>query len=598
MRKVVNRFISSRCWVSTPAKKSLVFRIRADLSMSIRKSYPTPRGNPLVSLIALSLVVAVGTPAYSYTPTGPVVTKMVNQGVSYLEKLTDKDFGGGDPFSNVAGESILIGYAHHKCRHDPDSAAVKRALKTAQSVVNGLKNGGGKTPQKRTYVIAIAVLLFAEVDAKAYRSELQTLQQYLMQYQSGNGAFCYPDDDPRKSGDISMSQYGMLAIWTLDRNGIPLDYNRVTESLQWLLRVQDPGGGWPYHAQDPGPGKPQMAQSKREMSDSMALAGGSSLLIGGDALRLWGNTDDDADTGIPGLPKAIKIFKEDKNVKRRKRGSMSETPIKNSIGRMRRWRQQNPYKKAGVDWYYYRIYTLERLESFVEIASGSPKDLSPAWYNRVVDELKQTQGADGGWTDRALTRPPVSTAFALLFLIRSTQKTIFTMSQGSLQGGYGLPKDTTDIRVEGTQIKGRPVAAQVTDMLDILEADGAGETEGKSIPDDLELASDPVVRTTQMDRLERLVRGSQSWQARRVAARLLGKSDELRVVPSLIYALSDPDKSVRRYARDGLRFISRRFDGFELSNDPDPAEVESVQGKWREWYLSMNPKYVFLDYDQ
>ena len=169
------------------------------------------------------------------------------------------------------------------------------------------------------------------------------------------------------------------------------------------------------------------------------------------------------------------------------------------------------------------------------------------------------------------------------------------MSQGTLQGGYGLPKDTTDIRVEGTQIRGRPVAAQVSDMLDILEADGAGDTEGKSIPENLELDSDPVVRSTQMDRLERLVRGSQSWQARRVAARLLGKSDELRVVPSLIYALSDPDKSVRRYARDGLRFISRRFDGFDLSDDPDPGEIESVQKRWRDWYLTMNPKYVFLD---
>ena len=107
--------------------------------MSIRESYQTPRGNPLVSLIALSLVVAIGTPAYSYTPTGPVVTKMVSQGVSYLEKLTDKDFGSGDPFSTIAGESILIGYAHHKCRHDPDSPAVKRALKTAQAVVSSLK---------------------------------------------------------------------------------------------------------------------------------------------------------------------------------------------------------------------------------------------------------------------------------------------------------------------------------------------------------------------------------------------------------------------------------------------------------------------------
>ncbi|HBV63949.1 MAG TPA: hypothetical protein DEF45_13105 [Rhodopirellula sp.] len=522
---------------------------------------------------------------------------MVNQGVAYLEKLKDEDFGGGDPFSAIAGEAILIGYAHHKCRHDPDSAAVKRALKNAKAVVAALTKGGGKTPQKRTYVISICVLLFAEVDAEAYRSELQTLQQYLLQYQSGNGAFCYPDDDPKKSGDISMSQYGMLAIWTLDRNGIPLDYNRVTESLQWLLRVQDPGGGWPYHAMDPGPGKGNVAQSQREMTDSMALAGGSSLLIGGDALRLWGNTDADADTGIPGLPKAIKIYKEDKNVKRRKRGSMSETPIKRSINFMRGWRQKNPYKKSGIDWYYYRIYTLERFESFVEIANGSPKDLSPAWYNRVVDELKQTQGADGGWTDRSQTRPPVSTAFALLFLIRSTQKTIFTMSAGSLQGGYGLPKDTTDIRVDGTQIKGRPVAAQVTDMLDILEKDGAGDTEGKSIPDDLELDTDPAVRASQLDRLERLVRGSQSWQARRVAARLLGKTDELRVVPSLIYALSDPDTSVRRYARDGLRFISRRFDGFDLSNDPTPAEVDQVQGKWRDWYRTMNPKYVFLDYD-
>lgn len=565
--------------------------------MSIRERIQSPKFRHFGALIALLLIVVACRPAVGYTPTGPVVTKMVNQGVSYLEKLTDKDFGGGDPFSAIAGEAILIGYAHHKCRHDPDAAAVKRALKNAKAVVSALTKGGGKTPQKRTYVIAICVLLFAEVDAEAYRSELQTLQQYLVQYQSGNGAFCYPDDDPKKSGDISMSQYGMLAIWTLDRNGIPLDYNRVTESLQWLLRVQDPGGGWPYHAMDPGPGKGNVAQSTREMTDSMALAGGSSLLIGGDALRLWGNTDADADTGIPGLPKAIKIYKEDKNVKRRKRGSMSETPIKRSINFMRGWRQKNPYKKSGIDWYYYRIYTLERFESFVEIANGSPKDPSPAWYNQVVEELKQTQGADGGWTDRSQTRPPVSTAFALLFLIRSTQKTIFTMSQGSLQGGYGLPKDTTDIRVDGTQIKGRPVAAQVTDMLDILEKDGAGDTEGKSIPDNLELDSDPAVRASQMDRLERLVRGSQSWQARRVAARLLGKSDELRVVPSLIYALSDPDTSVRRYARDGLRFISRRFDGFDLSNDPTPAEVDQVQGKWRDWYRTMNPKYVFLDYD-
>ena len=104
-------------------------------------------------------------------------------------------------------------------------------------------------------------------------------------------------------------------------------------------------------------------------------------------------------------------------------------------------------------------------------------------------------------------------------------------------------------------------------------------------------------KDTKLDRLERLVRGSQKWQARRVAARLLGMSDELRVVPALIFALSDPDRSVRRYARDGLRFISRKFDGYGMPDDPTNPQLMSAQRKWREWYRTMHPGYVFIDED-
>ena len=184
--------------------------------------------------------------------------------------------------------------------------------------------------------------------------------------------------------------------------------------------------------------------------------------------------------------------------------------------------------------------------------------------------------------------------FSLLFLIQSTQKAIFD-SQGSLAGGYGLPSDTTDIRVDGTQIKGRPVAAQVTDMLNILEQDGAGETV-ESLQTIYQLYKDPKSRAAQLDRLERLVRGSRSWQARRVAAQLLARSDDLRVVPSLIFA-GVPDGPVKLYARDGLRFLSRKFDGFDMPDEPSRVEVEQTQQQWRDWYRIINPKYVFLDYD-
>lgn len=554
----------------------------------------TKRCRYLVSLLVVAAFAALHRPALAYTPTDPVVTKMVDRGIQYLEALDNTQFM-GEPagFSGAAGETVLVAYAHHKCRHDPDSPVVKRGIKIAQQIVAALEAGKGDDGFKRNYEMAVCIMLFAEVDALRFKNEMQIIQRHLLGGQYGNGAYGYPHD---KDGDVSQTQYAMLAIWTLDRNGLPLEYNRVVTTIQWLLRVQDTNGGWPYKGKDPGLGKPRQTQAKVDMS--MALAGGSSILIAGDALRLWGETVDDADPGIPGLPKAIKIYKEDKNVARRKRATMSEAPIKGAIQLMDVWRKKHPYKRTSmIDWYYYQIYTLERYESFVEIANGLPKDNSPAWYNQVVDELRLTQDSEGGWTDRSLSRGPVSTAFALLFLIRSTQKTIFTMNAGSLQGGYGLPKDTTDIRVEGTQIKGRPIAAQVTDMLDILEEDGAGETEGKSLPENLELDKDPASRAAQLDRLERLVRGSKSRQARRVAARLLGKSDELRVVPSLVFALSDPDQPVRRYARDGLRFISRKFDGFGMPDEPTLSDLQQAQQKWRDWYRTMNPKYVFLDYD-
>lgn len=549
------------------------------------------------------LLAVLSTTAYAYTPTDPVVTKMVDRGLSYLESLTDNDLP-GDPgsFSGTSGVPVLVAYAHHKCRHDPEHPVVKRGLSIAERIVASLATRGASGP-KRNYEAAVCVLLFAEVNPDRYRPQLQAVQKFLFDYQGANGAFGYPMFKPDSEGDISQAQYALLAIWTLDRNGLPLDYAKVASTLQWLMRVQDVQGAWPYFARDAGPGRPLSSQtgaknhSHSGVSQSMAIAGGSSVLIAGDALRVWGDTSDDKDPGIAGLPEAIKLYKEDKNKSRRSRVKISPETVLGSINLLNRWRKANP-AKADDAYYYYRLYTLERMESFYEIAKGLPKDSSPAWYNQGVDELRKLQKADGAFRGRETwEREPIATAFALLFLIRSTQKTIFTMSQGSLAGGYGLPSDTTDIRVDGTQIKGRPVAAQVTDMLDILEKDGAGETEGKSLPDDLQLAKDPKSRAAQLDRLERLVRGSRSWQARRVAAQLLARSDDLRVVPSLIYALSDPDGPVKLYARDGLRFLSRKFDGFGMSDSPTKVEVDRVQKEWRDWYRSINPKYVFLDYD-
>ncbi len=517
---------------------------------------------------------------------------MVDRGVAYLE--TTKPRG--------HGEQILAAYAHLKCMHDPDVPMVKKGIEEAVKFANHSKS---VSDHERTYIIGVAVLLLAEADPNVYRDELEKLQKMLFKIQQPGGGFGYPGG---ATGDISQTQYAMLAIWTLDRNGIPLDYGKVVKTILFLLRVQDVTGTWPYQAKDPGPGKPLIPQAKTTYS--MGLAGGSSLLIAGDALRLWGDTDSDDDPGIPGLPTAIKLYKEDTNKSRRKTANVSQKPIKNSIAFLGRYTQSKPYKRsAGKDWYYYIIYTLERYESFVEIAYGLPKDKSPAWYNKGVEELRKYQNEKGGWSDISHTTPTGSTSFALLFLIRSTQKAIFSIGAGAMGGGLGFPKDTTNLKVDGTQIKGQSADVSVVEMLKALEEDGGSDVEGKSIPDDLQLDPDPKVRRAQIDRFERLVRGSRSYQARRIAAKLLGKSDEMRVVPALIYALGDPDTPTRRFARDGLRFISRKFDGMgempDRPSDVDDAEamgqwnqeMSEIQDKWRRWYRSVDPTYVFLDYD-
>ncbi len=547
-------------------------------------------GLPALFAVVGGLALAASSlPAYS--PTDPVVQEMVARGIEYLESLSADEANQGS--YSEAGSAMLIAYAHHKVEADPDNPVVQRGIDAALKYLKRLETESipaGET--KDIYEVSVAALLLADIDPIAYKPQLQQAQNLLYEEQFSHGGWGYKGE---KHGDISQTQYALLALWTLDHVGIPLDYERVKRAADWLLRVQDPDGGWPYHGVDPGPGAALRSQQKVSMS--MALAGGSSILIAGDALRAWGDTKQGDDPEIEGLPKALALHQEETD---RRRPQMSKEPILRAIARCEQYRAQNPYKRsAGRDWYYYQLYTLERYESFIEIANRKT-DKSPAWYNRVVEELRADQDPQtGGWgvQKASHTHAAVSTAFSLLFLIRSTQKAIDTISRGTLAGGRDLPSDTTDIRVDGTEIKGRPVAEAVTDLLDILEDDGADELDGKSLPEDLQLASAPEARSAQLDRLERLVRGSESWQARRVAARVLGSSDEVRVAPALIFALSDPDTQVRRYARDGLRFISRKFDGYGMPDEPNSDEVRQAQAAWRKWYRTIDPTHVFVDYD-
>ncbi|MEM9365556.1 MAG: hypothetical protein AAGD07_06130 [Planctomycetota bacterium] len=532
-----------------------------------------------------------------YHPDHPEVIAMVDKATAALEANADAKthYSLNQISSGGHGELALSGYAHMKVFHNPDNRVVQKGVAASKEFVQRLggEDLGKGGVVKIVYTAATVGLLLAEVDKKLYEPELRRLAQFLNSMRFSVGAYGYPDTP---AGDVSQTQYAMLLFWTLDRHSIPIDYPGIGKSGAWLLQVQDRNGGWPYHA--PLPGGPPVS-NRHGVTPSMAVAGGSALLIAADIQRAFGDVfGSPDDPNIPGLPEAVKLYVDGDYAAKNRRTTISADKVADRISRCQGYLATNSANVADLEseWPYYQLYTQERYESFREALLDLPKNKSPDWYNSGVNYLKGKQQASGMWAaNSGHTTDNTSTAFAVLFLIRGTQRAIQESAAGSLAGGYGLPSDTTKIRVDGTQIKGKAVATAVTDLLSILEDDGGDAMEGKSIPENLELATDPKERASQIDRMQRLVQGSQSWQARRVASRLLGQSDDLKVVPTLIFALTDPDPMVKRYARDGLRFISRKFEGFGMPDKPNPVELRAAQRDWKKWYLSMHPGHVFLD---
>lgn len=531
----------------------------------------------------------------AYTPDSPVVNAMVEKGIAYIESVQAKGGEGIGTDPNAEGAHMLSAYTHHKVRQNPDHPVVQKGIQTALSLARVAMSNGLPVKAEITYETSVAILLLVDVDPQKYATQIQGLANALMAVQKPHGGFGYLNE---QLGDTSQTQYVVLAMWTLDQANFNVPKIAMDRAIQWLLRTQDPSGQWGYKGKDSGRIGNKVEQDSYR-GHSLTTAGGGSVLIGGDFFGLW-RSSKELKPEVENLPPALKEQANLEEMKaKRESFKIPAEQLMTFVGASKNWLNNNPYQRpGGRSWFYYYVYTLERYESFLEVAVGK-QEKEPAWYNQMVEVLAGFQNPEGAWgaaaNDQSNASAEISTCFSVLFLIRSTKKAIGDIGQGVLAGGWKLPDDTSEIRVEGTQIKGTAAAAAVTDLLGMLEGEDPNSIEQNSVPENLKLAADPEERRKQISRLERLSRGSESYMARRVATRLLGQSDDLKVVPTLIFALTDGDPIVRTYARDGLRFISRKFNGPGVPQTATQLEARKIADIWRKWYNDLDPGYVFLD---
>ena len=507
--------------------------------------------------------------AVALTPESPEVQEAIERGVKFLESDAASD--------NRLGAQALVGLTLLKNAREPDHPKIVEMTKSIQKAL------GNHDPDKLDnnrwdiYSTGLSIVFLAQLDREKHGEDIECLLKYLQHRQKPAGAWGYPG---LETCDTSMTQYGVLCCWEATQAGYRLPPESIESAANWLLRTQDPSGGFGYQG-NPGDGNKLVAQS--DVRSNMTAAGMGSLYICSNLLGLIEKKENG-----PTLPSALREIK-DKSRKQFKT-QIDIRQVRETEARGLQWMQANYKLDPPPIYVHYGLYALERCMGFRELFEQH-FEKEPAWYTDGAEFLLKKQEAPGGWTGQCGGVP--DTAFSVLFLMRSTQKSIrkaMSFGEGTMIGGRGIPKNTGDLEIRRGQIISRSSLTATEQLLADLEntEDRDMEKAAGSLAD---LSADDVSTLTAKygEKIRRLVDAS-SPAARLAAVRALGKTRDFDNVETLIYALSDPDTAVVRAADESLLRIRRSTAASAVTGDViiEPERRALVE-KWKAWYRAVRP---------
>lgn len=526
----------------------------------------------LIAGLAAVWVAASCRPASGFDRNSREVREAVARAIQFLEK--------GEVGDTRPGAQALIGLALYKNGARPNHPRIVSAVSQLQQGISRTDNEGLVTFD--IYSTALAVVFLATLDPNRYRSEVNTLLSSLRAKQKPHGGWGYPN---LKTGDTSMTQNAVLALWEAKKAGFPVPADMVDRAMIWLLKTQDPSGGFGYQGRAAEDFTP-IRQS--QVKPSMSAAGLGSLYVCADFLRL-GKPPEKKQTDLPPGLKEVNAKKEAPPPRSR----VDPLLVHRALERGKGWMADN-FAIEQQDYHLYNLYTVERYHTFREKADGT-EQAEPGWYNDGVRYLLKNQQDDGSWPGSTGTGgcgPVPATAFGILFLIRSTKISVEgdrSYGDGTLIVGRTLPRNTAGLTVWNGNVVSKPKLGALDQVLAALDDEASPDSTDAlqalaQLPS--EEAADLVAK--HVKKIKHLVANA-SADVRLAAVQALGKNRNVDLVPALIYALTDPEPEIVRAARDSLRRISRRFQGFGLPDNPTELELQAAIRKWQAWYLAIRP---------
>jgi len=550
--------------------------------------------------------------AQGVTPDSPRVKAMVQKAIKFLNDYKHKPTTNlntvDDHLGTVGGRALraLAIAKYHEVYKIPGGKSNRHVVQTLQEC-RDIAGNAKRLPdaEGKMYQAALALIFLCEVDPKGSKAQINAIVDYLVKQQLDCGAWSYTHFRKLNHGDTSQTQYVILGLWTAKNVGIYVPENVIVKACNWLLRTQESAGGWAYQPAAPGDPYSDFGEyANHNSAPSMAAAGLGSLYITAGMLQF-----------VSAEPvKEVAKKKSVSSILKVKDDSKELTPITTAVdgGRVKAglrkgdsWFSRNGLSAKcncsvgaecckGTDHFpYYYYYVYERYSTFRDLAQRV-NEPSPTWYQQGVNILARQQAGNGSWMGSGkkgrVIGPVAATSFSIFFLIRNTRKSVSKLAQNTdFQGGRGLPTDTSSARFQGTKVMGSPIGGDIDSLLGLLEdVDNPKFDNLVALPPELVLSKDQQKRNAQVAKLEKIIRTG-SYEARRIAVQNLGRSQGIDAVPILIFALTDPDETTMKAARDSLRFISRRIDGFGLPDKATPRERSQAQEKWRNWYRSVRP---------
>ncbi len=527
-----------------------------------------------------------------FAPESQDVKEVVDRAVEYL---TNKNPGGEKGV--LAGLAVAEASKRYGGLVPKDHPVIKKAI---SGVLKGVESGT-LLRSHAMYHPCLAMILLCEVDDQEYRPQIIKMLKSFEERQLEDGGFSYSGN---KTWDTSQTQYVALAYFVARQHQIPVSIESTHRILEFVIAKQA-GNSWTY------------SPNEREAKISIHAAVSGTAYLLGDLLRLQPRlkVEKKVVEGLgPDLPPSISVHivaqqQDDSGSSEAAWGGEGPlVEINKSAFKSCKQRANQHFESAFVlkssHWPYYYLYAFERYAFFRQQAEGDVGNRAmKSWYDKGFEMFKQLQKEDGSLPagpEPAVTAD-INTAFAIMFMVRSSEILSIPPAGSNLEGGGGLGKTSGKAlkAIKNGRMRAEETSKNLNELIENLGEDlGNDQLEllSNSIKDAIrEYQARPDKSRGQARAFLRSLVSDKNYYKRLIGVKFLAGEQDLDNAPALIYAMGDPDIRVCMEAHNGLRLVSRKIDSITVPEKPTLSDFQLAKDQWVNWLLKLRPDAELLD---